>query len=67
MIGAGDGFPRSSHLAPGRVDGAFHREMRGQRRVGDAKLIDFLTTLADCHKARSVSIYDRCKAVYEEL
>jgi hypothetical protein len=24
-----------------------------------------LRTLADCHKARSVSIYDRCKAVYE--
>jgi hypothetical protein len=34
---------------------------------GDAKLIDLLTTLADCPKARSVSIYDRCKAVYEGL
>jgi hypothetical protein len=47
---------------------------RGQYNVerlmaehGDAKLIDLLTTLADCPKARSVSIYDRCKAVYEGL
>jgi hypothetical protein len=31
---------------------------------GDAKLIDLLVTLADCPKARSVSIHDRCKAVY---
>ena len=34
---------------------------------GDAKLTDLLTTLADCDKARSFSIYDRCKAVYEGL
>ena len=32
---------------------------------GDAKLTDLLVTLADCAKARSVSIHDRCKAVYE--
>jgi hypothetical protein len=24
-------------------------------------------TLADCPKARSFSVHDRCKAVYEEL
>ena len=35
--------------------------------MGDAKLTDLLTTLADCDKARSFSIYDRCKAVYEGL
>ena len=31
---------------------------------GDAKLTDLLVTLVDCAKARSVSIHDRCKAVY---
>jgi hypothetical protein len=31
---------------------------------GDAKLTDLLIMLADCPKARSVSIHDRCKAVY---
>lgn len=34
---------------------------------GDAKLIDLLATLANCRKARSFSINDRCKAVYEGL
>jgi hypothetical protein len=34
---------------------------------GDAKLTELLATLANCDKARSVSIYDRCKAVYEAL
>ena len=34
---------------------------------GDAKLTDLLATLTDCPKARSVSVYDRCKAVYEGL
>jgi hypothetical protein len=33
---------------------------------GDAKL-DLLVTLADCAKARSVSVHDRCRAVYEGL
>ena len=33
----------------------------------DAKLTDLLQTLADCQKARSASIHDRCKAVYEGL
>jgi hypothetical protein len=31
---------------------------------GDAKLTDLLVTLADCEKERSVSVHDRCKAVY---
>jgi hypothetical protein len=34
---------------------------------GDAKLTDLLRTLADCRKATSASVYDRCKAVYEGL
>ena len=34
---------------------------------GDAKLTDLLRMLADCPKARSASVYDRCKAVYERL
>ena len=34
---------------------------------GDAKLTDLLVTLADCPKARSASVHDRCKAVYEGL
>jgi hypothetical protein len=31
---------------------------------GDAKLTDLLVTLAACPKAHSVSVHDRCKAVY---
>ena len=31
---------------------------------GDAELTDLLGTLADCQKARSASIHDRCKVVY---
>jgi hypothetical protein len=34
---------------------------------GDAKLTDLLVTLANREKARSRSVYDRCKAVYEGL
>jgi hypothetical protein len=33
----------------------------------DAKLTDLLVTLANCPKARSTSVHDRCKAVYEGL
>ena len=32
---------------------------------GDAKLTDLLATLANCEKARSVSIHDRCQARFE--
>jgi hypothetical protein len=31
---------------------------------GDARLTDLLLTLADCQKACSASIHDRCKMVY---
>jgi hypothetical protein len=34
---------------------------------GDAKLTDLLQVLPACPKARSASIYDRCKAVYDQL
>jgi hypothetical protein len=34
---------------------------------GDAKLTDLIVTLADCPKARAVSVHDQCKAVYEGL
>ena len=33
-------------------------------QYGDARLPDLLHQLADCPKARSVSIHDRCKATY---
>jgi hypothetical protein len=38
-----------------------------EQQHGDAKLTELLVTLADCQKARSASVYDRCKAVYERL
>ena len=31
----------------------------------NAKLTDLFVTLANCEKARSLSIYDRCKARFE--
>jgi hypothetical protein len=31
---------------------------------GDAKLTDLLHVLADCPKASSPSVHDRCKALY---
>jgi hypothetical protein len=34
---------------------------------GDAKLTELLVTLVNCPKARSTSVHDRCKAVYEGL
>jgi hypothetical protein len=30
---------------------------------GDAKLTELSATIADCPRARSVSVHDRCKAV----
>ena len=34
---------------------------------GDAKLTELLVTHAQCPKAKSASMYDRCNAVYEGL
>ena len=33
----------------------------------DAKLTELLVTLANCEKARSFSVYDRCKAKLENF
>jgi hypothetical protein len=33
-------------------------------KYGDAKLPELLYVLADCPKARSQSVYDRCKVRY---
>jgi hypothetical protein len=48
--------------------------MRGRYNVerlmakhGDARLTDLRHALANCPKARSTTIYDRCKVVYEGL
>ena len=40
---------------------------RLMERHGDAKLTDLLQSLANCPKARSASIHDRCRAVFEGL
>ena len=40
---------------------------RLMERHGDAKLTDLLQTLANCPKARSANIHDRCRAVFERL
>jgi hypothetical protein len=40
---------------------------RLMERHGDAKMIDLLQTLANCPKARSANIHDRCRAVFEGL
>ena len=34
---------------------------------GDAKLTNLLVTLADCPKASSAGVHDRCNALYERL
>jgi len=34
---------------------------------GDAKLTELIVTLTNCPKARSASIHERCKAVFERL
>jgi hypothetical protein len=51
-----------------RADGAGQYNVeRLMAEHGDAKMTVLLQTLADCPKARSVSMYDRCRAVYEGL
>ena len=40
---------------------------RLMERHGDAKLTDLLVEIAKCPKARSASIHERCKAVFEKL
>ena len=40
---------------------------RLMERHGNAKMTDLLQTLANCPKARSANIHDRCRAVFERL
>jgi hypothetical protein len=42
-------------------------EMLMATRGADAKLIDLLKKLADCPKASSAKVHDRCKPVYAGL
>jgi hypothetical protein len=44
-----------------------HAVARLIQEHGDAKLTELLVTLADCPKARSARMYERCEAVYEGL
>jgi hypothetical protein len=53
---------------PGKVTAQFNVAKLIEQHGADAKLTDLLHALADnCPKARSVSVHDRCKAVYEGL
>ena len=54
------------HLRAVRTAQAYNVE-RLMAEHGDAKLTNLLATPADYPKARSVGVYDRCKAVYEGL
>ena len=55
----------------GGPDGLFDHDTRYLSRLellingmhGDAKLPDLFRTLADCQKARSASVYDRCRGL----
>ena len=47
--------------------GRTYNVARLMEQHGDAKLTDLLQMLANCPKARSASIRDRCKAVFEGL
>jgi hypothetical protein len=38
-----------------------------ERHGGDIRMPELLETLADCPKAQSARIHDRCKATYEGL
>jgi hypothetical protein len=40
---------------------------RLMKEYGDAELAELLPALASCPRARSASVYDRCRAVYEGL
>ena len=46
---------------------ATYNVARLMERHGDAKMTDLLQTLANCPKARSTNIRDRCRAVFARL
>jgi hypothetical protein len=60
---------REPTLTIGREGCGRHRRYNVQRLIAahgaDAKLTELFVTLANCEKARSFSIYDRCKARFE--
>ena len=58
-------FKRPSSAPPRRY-GRYNVERLIAAHGADAKLPDLLATLADCPKARSLSVHDRCKAVYQK-
>ena len=47
------------------VSPALGRRFTSASDNANAKLTELLITLANCEKARSFSIYDRCKARFE--
>jgi hypothetical protein len=47
--------------------GQYNVERLIAKHGGDVRMPELLQTLADCPKTRSLSIYDRCKVVYEGL
>jgi hypothetical protein len=49
------------------VSPALGRRFTSASDNADAKLTALLATLANCEKARSLSVHDRCMAVYEGL
>ena len=66
LTGAGVRWAEGEGLCPCGRRGRYN-VARLIERYGDAKLTDLLLTLADCQKAHSASVHDRCKAVYEGL
>ena len=59
--------PRYRSSASRVADAGRYKLARLMEQHGDAKLTGLLQTLANCPKARSASIHDRCKAVFERL
>jgi hypothetical protein len=57
----------ADHIALTQSGRARCRMKRLTAQHGNAKLTELLATLADCAKARSVNVHDRCKARYEGL
>jgi hypothetical protein len=43
------------------------RSLKARLTSSRTAIVELLVTLADCEKARSVSVHDRCKAAYDGL
>jgi hypothetical protein len=59
--------PTLSIVCEPRARRGTYNVARLREQQGDAKLTDLLQWLANCPKARSARIHDRCKAVFEGL